>query len=234
MVQPTTDNPTLAEALQVIINQSIGSIFVSLPGKVISYNAEDQTANIKPLIQHNYQSIDGNNILDDIPVLQNIPVIFQRGGGFFMSYPLNENDKVLIVFNDRSIDKYMSTTSQDSVDPVNFTPNGLNGAVCIPGFFQTFDKLSQDDSNLSDMMIGQADGGMKIRIKDTVINIENSNKADKSAALAEPLKTMWEAFKTIFDNHVHPTGTGPSGVTATQATAFDDQIISNKLKIADN
>jgi hypothetical protein len=234
MVQPTTESPTLAEALQVILNQNMADMFVALPGRVESYNSTEQTASVKPLISHNMQTIDGGEISEEIPVLQNIPVLFQRGGGFFFSFPLKEGDRVLIVFNDRSIDQYMRSADQTTVDPISFEAHGPNGAIAIPGFFQTSDKLSEEDANSSDMMIGKADGGMKIRIKDTVINIENGNAANKSATLAEPLQALWANFKAIFDTHVHPTGVGQSGESPTKVPVFDADIISTKVKLPDN
>ncbi|KKN12123.1 hypothetical protein LCGC14_1019670 [marine sediment metagenome] len=58
----------------------------------------------------------------------------------------------------------------------------------------------------------------------------------KSVAVAEPLKTLYDALKTqldLFDAHIHPTGMGPSGppTPTISAPAFDDDIISSQMKL---
>lgn len=58
----------------------------------------------------------------------------------------------------------------------------------------------------------------------------------KSAAVSEPLETLYGDLKTqldIFKNHTHPTGTGPSGTPTPPVTwpPWDGTIQSDRLKI---
>jgi hypothetical protein len=53
------------------------------------------------------------------------------------------------------------------------------------------------------------------------------------AAIADHLQTFYSTVKGIFDPHIHPTGMGPSGQTATPFPAWDSTINSNKLKFPD-
>lgn len=54
-----------------------------------------------------------------------------------------------------------------------------------------------------------------------------------SATIAEHLQTLWTQLKTWMDTHVHPTGTGPSGVTPTPGPAWAANIKSGKLTFPD-
>jgi hypothetical protein len=53
------------------------------------------------------------------------------------------------------------------------------------------------------------------------------------AAIADHLQTFYSLVKGVFDPHIHPTGMGPSGQTATPFPAWDSTINSNKLKFPD-
>ena len=86
-------------------------------------------------------------------------------------------------------------------------------------------------------MVGKAEGGLKLRIGDSTVNIENNNSAPHPAALADILETFWGNFKSIFDKHQHPTGVGPSGPPTAQgyqAPVFDENIKSTKVNLPSN
>ncbi len=85
-----------------------------------------------------------------------------------------------------------------------------------------------------------ADGKLKAELGSGTSLVVEENGSDakltlgdgaKSVAVAEPFNSMWDAFKVIFDAHIHPTGMGPSGPTATPAPAFDSDIVSSKSKL---
>jgi len=53
-------------------------------------------------------------------------------------------------------------------------------------------------------------------------------------AIAETLKTLWDAQELWNKTHVHPTGMGPSGAPTTPPEMWDDEITSDKVSIPDN
>lgn len=68
--------------------------------------------------------------------------------------------------------------------------------------------------------------------KDGAAKLTLGDKTDFSVAVAEPFNAMWDAFKTIFDGHIHPTGMGPSGIPlGVVAPPFDAKIISSQMKL---
>lgn len=85
-----------------------------------------------------------------------------------------------------------------------------------------------------------ADGSLKAELgSGTSLVVENNGSdatlklgdAAKSVAVAEPLKVIWEILESVFNAHIHPTGMGPSGPTATPAPGWDDKIVSDKMKL---
>jgi hypothetical protein len=54
-----------------------------------------------------------------------------------------------------------------------------------------------------------------------------------SATISERLEILWGQLKLWLDTHVHPTGTGPSGVSVPASPSWDSTINSGKLTFPD-
>lgn len=86
----------------------------------------------------------------------------------------------------------------------------------------------------------EAGGNVKVTLGETFAATILAQIGDGavSVAIAEAIQTWWDTagtgVKAIFDAHIHPTGVGPSGVTATALPAYDTAITSDKVKIPDN
>lgn len=168
MPNPLSTTPTLDEVISWALDTRLGQMFFALPGIIRSYNPSEQLANIQPLIKHNVPRADGGEFVQDVPLLQDVPVIFPRGGTYFISFPLKVGDKVLLVFCDRNIDQYIRKTnvSDAVVDPFDLDISGLNGAVALPGFYRLQNALASSDASPSNLVIGKEGGNPQIHLKD--------------------------------------------------------------------
>ena len=91
---------------------------VALPGIIQSYNPETVTAAIQIAIMGEDITSDGVATSDPIPLLIDVPVLFPRGGGFSITFPVTEGDECLVVFADRCIDFWWQSGGvQEAVDP---------------------------------------------------------------------------------------------------------------------
>jgi len=136
--------PSLAELLQAAVSQAVGDMFVAMPAKIVTYTAATQMADVQPLLSRPVVFDDGTESLDKLPIIPGVPVAFPRGGGYFMSFPLAPGDLVLLVFCDRSIDKYKSSPGTTPVNPVDLRTNDISDAVAIPGFYPVLKALKGD------------------------------------------------------------------------------------------
>jgi len=166
-------SPALIELLQIATSRAIEDLFVALPGKIEKYNALTQTVDVLPLIKRPVVLEDGSKRIDELPVIPNVPVAFQRGGGFFVSFPLAKGDIVLLVFCDRSIDKFQSSAGGAPVDPVDLRTNDISDAVAIPGFYPLSKSLKSGIANKNVLALGY-DGGGQITVDETG-TIETTN-----------------------------------------------------------
>lgn len=95
--------PTLAEMLRKAIASRTSDIHTALPGKVKSYDSSKQVAEIIPVIRGVIFTEDDDPLLEDLPVIPNVPVGWMRGGGYSLQLPLAAGDHGLLVFSEACI-----------------------------------------------------------------------------------------------------------------------------------
>jgi hypothetical protein len=169
--------PSLAEVLQAALDNIKAQLHVAMPGTVVSYDEASQKANVQPQIKSLIIDQDGNEELLSLPELPSVPVVFPRGGGFFVSFPLQPGDQVLLVICDREINVWKSKGGD--VSPQDPRTHHLADAVAIPGCYPFTDVLA--DAHASNMVLGK-DGGAQVHIKTNGQVHIGSGNADAWAA----------------------------------------------------
>jgi hypothetical protein len=173
----TSLTPTLSELLTTLMNKISEGLFVAMPGSIEKYDATKQVADVKPLIQLPVLYDDGSEGLDTLPVIPCVPVFFMRGGGYYVSFPLQKGDAVLLLFCDRALDTFMDSTGSVAVDPKHLRAHDLSDAIAIPGFYSTPKAIK--DSIGSDFCIAK-EGGAYIKIHATgQIDLNGNFTVDK-------------------------------------------------------
>lgn len=77
---------------------------VALPGIIQSFDPEAVTVTVQPAIKGSTRQADGSTVSVVLPLLVDVPVIFPRGGGVTLTFPVTAGDECLVVFGDRCID----------------------------------------------------------------------------------------------------------------------------------
>ena len=203
--------PDLAEVLRVAMDNRLSDLHVALPGRVEKYDLAQQSADIKPLIKRAFQTADGTEVLEELPVISQVPIVFPRAGGFFISLPIKKGDLVTLLFCERSIDKYTKGTGKDT-DPVDLRQHELIDAVAFPGFYPFSEAIAEASG--SDMVVGH-DGGMQMTIDDAgAMALAAVGAATQAVALATKVQTELGNVQTAHNTHIHITTAtiGPSAV----------------------
>ncbi len=220
-------SPTLAEVVQLALESRLRSVHVALPGRIEKYDATQQKADVKPMVSDLSPTRDGEEVEESLPIIPNVPVVFPRGGGYFVTMPLAPGDFVLLVFNERSIDTWASGDGAEK-NPDDFRTHNLTDAVAIPGFYP-FSQSVGEASIDTNMVMGK-DSGSTIHIKDDgEIHLGSENPSEFIALAQKVLdelnsvKTDLDGFKTAYDSHIHNTtatvSTGSPGVIAPTASS---------------
>lgn len=107
---------------------------VAYPGRVQAYYPETQTADVVPLIRQQVPQPDGSYVMEELPVVPSVPVIFPRVGAWFLSFPIAPNDTVQLLVNTSAIGHWR-VGSGDVTDPGDLRRQHLSHAVAIPGLY---------------------------------------------------------------------------------------------------
>lgn len=114
------------ETLNQLKKQVSSMLRVALPGTVESFDAETVTATIQLGI---LGLSDGES--KALSVLNDVPVMFPRGGGCSLTFPVNKGDECLVIFADRCIDFWWQSGGVQ--EPVDGRMHDLSDAFCIVG-----------------------------------------------------------------------------------------------------
>ncbi|WP_227728581.1 Gp138 family membrane-puncturing spike protein [Yersinia proxima] len=116
----------LAETLRTLQSSVSSQLRVSMPGVVQSFDAESVTCDIQIGIKG-----ESGGESTNLSVLTNVPVLFPRGGGVTMTFPIKAGDECLLIFGDRCIDFWHQ--SGDIQETVDEREHDLSDAFAIIG-----------------------------------------------------------------------------------------------------
>lgn len=98
--------PDQLSTIRNAIGAALAGLQTAMPCIVESYDPENVTVTVQPCIQAQVSQEDGSIKLEDLPLLQDVPVMFQRGGGCTMTFPILPGNECYVVFASRCIDTW--------------------------------------------------------------------------------------------------------------------------------
>lgn len=130
-ISDKTRSGALAEVLASERKVLSEQMRVAMPGIIQSFDPDAVTALVQPAIRYIERDNDGNTSTQDYPLLVDVPVVFPRGGGCTLTFPVKEGDECLVIFADRCIDFWWQ--SGGIQEPVDGRMHDLSDAFCIVG-----------------------------------------------------------------------------------------------------
>jgi hypothetical protein len=188
----TAPAPALSEIVAAAGARLARSLRVSEVARVETYDAATGKISATPWIEEGDVGEDGARRSKRRQTIPNIPVAWPGGGGARITFALRPGDTVLLVYSDRSLDRWL--VRGGFVDPADDRAHHDSDCVAFPTVYDFASAPAAPDDRVR---IGPPSGDAAIEITDTEI------RAGGSAALAlhEKLEILW--------NHVNvmPTGT---------------------------
>jgi hypothetical protein len=145
----------VGRAVTELIESVLGNVHTCMPGRVESYSYAKQKATVTPLLKRAF--VDGSQLAyEPIP---DVPVVFPASGVASLTFPLNAGDTVLLVFAERSMEKWLPAggAAETTVNRLH----DLGDAIAIPGLFPL--NRTSDAGNNADLQLNL--GSQKITIK---------------------------------------------------------------------
>ena len=122
------------EELQALKQDILSSLHCALPGMVVSFDAESQTAVIQPAVSRVIQSassvipsaVEGSPSSVSMPLLRDVPVFMP------VSFEINPGDACLVIFADCDIDAWFETGEAEV--PASNRMHSLSDGFAFVGF----------------------------------------------------------------------------------------------------
>lgn len=146
--------PSDVEIIRTAIRNRLADVRTSIPAIVKSYDAAKQTCSCE--ITTRIPTSEGTP--EQAPPLEDVPVVWPRGGGYFCSMPLAAGDSGLLVFCE--VDFSAWRESGEISDAAQERRHGMYGYF-VPGGCASGKELA--DAHASKLVIGK-DGGPVMRI----------------------------------------------------------------------
>lgn len=210
--------PTISELLREAIANEKADIHTALPGKVVAYYHEDQTADVQPAVRA--QQHEGKGDPETLPILPRVPVGFPRGGGYFVAFPLAPGDQVILVFSEAATGQYQA--SGEVSDPLDLRRHSVGYAWAIPAGAPDPSKLADAPSTADGKLVVGKDGN-DAQIVVSAGTVQIGKGATDFAALASVVNANFTAVLAWLAAHTHPGGavsTTPPPVTSNVAASL--------------
>ncbi len=109
------------EEIWALKKDILSSLHCALPGTVVSFDADSQTAVIQPAVKQKYKDREIT-----LPLLQDVPVFMP------VSFTVNPGDACLVIFADCDIDRWFETGGSEV--PGSSRMHSLSDGFAFVGF----------------------------------------------------------------------------------------------------
>ena len=200
-------NDTITKLVKNMMENRLFDLHTCTPGIIQSYDEKQHLAEVQPVLK---RVLTTDEVLET-PIVANVPVVFPRTSSFIMHYPINQGDRVLLVYAERSLDNYLSDGSTDpAIDGKKFD---ITDAIAIPGLFPFSEKSTVENNtdfvinfNEKTFSIGQS-GRIEITDGQASFVIE-SGKVAVGTSATEVLNILSQTLEKLSTTTVN-TAIGP-------------------------
>lgn len=213
--------PTLAEVIESAIDSRLLDLHTCLPGRVVAYDAVTQTATVQPVIMGAAPTLEGTTISETLPSIPNVPVRWERAGGYYEHKPLQSDhgagapngDHGWLIFNEGAIARWRCTmytqpegaaSAQERTrlifPPGDLTRHSLSYPFFLPGAWP-------DDKPLPDAPTNHAVSVVTNYLR---VSKANSTTAD-FVALSAKVQAVVQGILDAINNAVPAAGASDGG-----------------------
>lgn len=157
--------PTLEELIALAIQSGHQDIHVSMPGYIISYDAETQTAKVQPGIKRVIFDEDDGRVVEDLPPFENVPVCHYRCAALSIHSTLQAGDPVDLIFGSESMAEWRQGQSTGAVEPGDLKRLGLASPKAYPGLFPKNSPGPDTDNSIG------TPGGLRVHFFEEFISV---------------------------------------------------------------
>lgn len=146
------------EAASAQIEGRLKDLHTMMPGIIVSFDPDKQTAVVQPAIKRIFTEKGAVNL----PVCVDVPVAFPGGGDFFLTFPVKEGDECILGFSERAIDNWYASGGAQA--PAEYRLHDLSDGIAQVG-------LNSQPKKLAALQMTGAE--LRTRSRSTYIRLED-------------------------------------------------------------
>lgn len=228
----TSDRTDVSVAFDSIRHAILSDIRTCMPGQIVSFDRDNQTATIQPCLK---RRIKGRVDPIAYPPVEDVPVVFFGSGDYWITVDLKADSYVLLCASERSIATWLDQGGIQ--DPTVKHKFDISDVFAIPGPNPNPTALSTVTADALELRT--RDNNVVLRIEDDKVTIETpkvviNNEVD-AAALATKVDLLWSTLDTVLRTAwVVAPSDGGAALKAAYLAAFaapPTSVASTKLKL---
>jgi hypothetical protein len=174
---------SIEDVLAQAIESALLDVHTSIPGRIKSYDSETQRADVEIVIKRAQESASGPVVEEDYPVIPNVPIAWPKGGGYGITFPLNDGDHVWLIFSESAIGRWRTTGEVRG--PGDLARHDLSYPIAIPCDAADANPLP---ASASKMKVTVASGGG--------VDISEDGGSAKKVAIAESVEANLDMIRS--------------------------------------
>lgn len=119
------------EYLLIALDDRQAQIYTSFPGIIVSVNLAKITCQVQPAIQGIIRTSTGTLQYKQLPLLQDVPLVFMHGGGYSLTFPVVQGDECLVHIANRCIDSWWQSGGVQK--PMDWRMHDLSDGFALVG-----------------------------------------------------------------------------------------------------
>lgn len=205
----------LDQALAAVFAGLMAETHTALPAEIVSYDGASKTVKVQPTLQRLYEY---KTKAENLPVLEDIPVIFPGSGDFWLTFEPEKGSYALLIVAERSLEIWLNQGG--IVDPQQERRFDLSDAIAICGILPKPDalqvipksgmgirnKLGTNGFMLTDTSVEMFFGAFSIKIDATGIHIVGDIDVVGNVTATDFIIVLLSLL-----THIHSTPAGNSG-----------------------
>jgi len=149
------------EAVRAALDGRLAEVWTALPGVVAGFDPVAMTVSVQAAIKGRVTGPDGSTRSVALPLLVDVPVVFPRGGGFTLTFPVKSGDECLVVFSSRCMDAWWQSGGVQ--EPLEPRLHDLSDGFALVGPFSQAERL--DNVSAENVQLRTNDGTTYIEIQ---------------------------------------------------------------------
>lgn len=212
---------TLSTNIKAGIEARLKDLHTAMPGIIQSFNSELQTISVQPAVRRIFKTEEEDKELlipSDLPILINVPIVYPRGGGYSLTFPIVKGDECLLIFCERSFDQWHKFSGVRDPGAKRF--HSLSDATAFVGLSSIPNKIPNYNQN--NVQLKKDDGSVSITLTpNDEINISANDivlagNVTVSGSLSINGSSVTHGGTNIGKSHSHPySWTDPGGSSTT-------------------